>query len=124
MQHRYAFRCLFIYNKLWLGVANSVANLVKAGEIDRETILGLILPYLPNKHTAPYPTFLQWCRRHRGDDPPLGPAAAHILADPERLRGRRPLAAWEDHWKRLKTPPDMLEHLHAAWSAYQADFRP
>ena len=99
-------------------------DLVKAGEIDRDTILGLILPYLPNKHTAPYPTFLQWCRRHRGDDPPLGPAAAHILADPERLRGRRPLAAWEAHWKRSKTPPEMLEHLHAAWSAYQADFRP
>lgn len=106
----------------WPSTPGSDLNdLVKSGELTRDGMLCLILPKLPNSHTRiSGPTFTQWCRLHQADDSPDGAAAAFVLADPRRLKGRRPLAAWHSHWRRTGVPPDKLDQLLAAWSSYRA----
>lgn len=107
----------------WPGKSGADLNdLVKSGDLTRDDVLSLILPKLPNSHTrVSGPTFTQWCRAHTGDPPPIGPAVAYVLADPLRLTGRRPLAAWQRHWQRIATPPDTQADLLAAWKAYRLE---
>jgi hypothetical protein len=95
-------------------------DMVRSGEITRDLLLYHILKCFPSSRThASGPTFLEWCRQHRADLAPIGPAAAHVVADPNRLRGRRPLAAWQTRWKRSRVPRELLKDLTFAWNTYR-----
>ena len=95
-------------------------DLVKKGDVTRDLILSLILPKLPNSHTrVSGPTFVQWCRLHKADPDPVGRAVGYVLSDPLKLSGRRPLRAWQAHWQRIETPPEILLLLNSTWTAYR-----
>ncbi len=63
--------------------------------------------------------FVRWCRRHRTDPAPLRAAAAHILSDRSRPKGRRPPIVWVRHWDKTYVPPDLLAALNDALHAFR-----
>ena len=96
-------------------------DMVKSGSFTRNHMLALLLPRLPTAKASRPPglTFVQWCRRHRTDPAPLGAAAAHILSDRSRPKGRRPPIVWVRHWDKTGVPPDLLTALNDALHAFR-----
>lgn len=97
-------------------------DLIKAGELDRPTLLGFLQPLMASSRTRTRgPTFAKWCKAHAKDEEPVGPAAAYILSDTRKPKGRRPLKDWDRHWRKTQVPAALYADLCLAWSRYTAD---
>jgi hypothetical protein len=98
-------------------------DLVKAGEVTRDLLLSHFLPLMPSRHERPRgPTFARWCRESRYRlEGGLLRAANHLLADKTKPAGRRPLPAWEKHWKHSGVPPDLFLELGVLWNTYRTE---
>lgn len=96
-------------------------DLVKAGELDRPTLLAFLQPLMATSRTRTRgPTFGKWCREHQKDPEPIGPAAAYILSDTRKPKGRRPLKDWDRHWRKTQVPADLYADLCLTWESYRA----
>jgi hypothetical protein len=98
-------------------------DMVKSGELDRDTLISYIQPTLPQRRQAIVPAFTTWCRAaaKHAEDPAVRAGAAHVSTDKARPGARRPLRVWQKHWSRIAVGDHLMVCLLAAWSAYRAD---
>jgi hypothetical protein len=94
-------------------------DLVKSGELDRDTFLHFILPHMPLRKGRG-PTFLAWCKE-REHDPEFGDAARYVIRDTAKPKGRRPLRDWERHWTKSRVPTALYTDLCLAWQRHIED---
>lgn len=91
-------------------------DLVKSGELDRETMLHYIMPHMPLRKGRGL-TFRAWCEKHQYH-PEFSTAAQYVLADTGKPKGRRPLKDWERHWTKSRVPSDLYTDLCLAWQRH------
>lgn len=95
-------------------------DMIKSGELTRPLLLGYIQPLMVTAKTKPKgPTFAAWCKKHVKAEAPIGPAARYVVADKKKPSGRRPLRAWENHWRKSQVPEDLFGDLALTWNHYR-----
>lgn len=98
-------------------------DLIKSGELTRPLLLAYIQPLMVTARTKPKgPTFARWCKaKVKTTDPVISRAALFVTLDKKKPTGRRPLRAWETHWRKSKVPEDLFGDLALTWNQYRAD---
>lgn len=97
-------------------------DLVKSGEIDRPLMLAFLQPLMRDpKIKSKGPTFSKWCAAKTKAPDPIGAAARFVVDDKTKPKGRRPLRAWEGHWRKMKVPSDLFGDLSLAWTLYRTE---
>lgn len=92
-------------------------DLWKARLISRDLLLGFLLPKMASRKNKPGPTFLRWCKTQLVG--PHAAAAAIVIGDKARPKGRRPLTVWKRHWTKRQLDPGIIRSLADAFSAYR-----
>jgi hypothetical protein len=95
-------------------------DLVKSGELDRDTLLHHLTPLMPLRK-GPTITFLSWCLKKKDAPGEIGRAATYVVNDKARPKGRRPLRDWDRHWRKCRVPEDLYQDLSVAWSQYHTE---
>ena len=69
-----------VITALWPNTEKSDLNdLVKSGELDRDTLLSVIQPLMIHPRPKPRPpTFAKWSQAHKKDPEPTGPTATFV----------------------------------------------
>jgi hypothetical protein len=102
----------------WPSTAGSDFNdLWKDRLITRELLLGYLLPKMASRRNKPGPTFLRWCRTQLSGS--HATAAALVIGDRARPKGRRPITVWKRHWIKRGIDPGVISSLVDAFSAYR-----
>jgi len=89
--------------------------------ITREILLTFLLPKMASRRDKPGPTFLRWCRTQLSGT--HATAAAIVIGDKSRPKGRRPVAVWKRHWNKRCHDPGLIQSLVDAFSAYRLSCR-
>lgn len=95
-------------------------DLIKSGELDRETFLCHLQPLLPDPRAKVRgPTFAAWCRERQGEPDPVGSAARYVVQDKGKPKGRRPLKVWDRYWRKTQVPESLYADLCLLHAAYR-----
>lgn len=99
---------------------NDFNDIVKSGELDRDTFLAYIREKLPRaKERTNYPTFRQWLDAHVSPDATHHHAYASLATANYRPLGRAPLHKWQTLWKKHHDN-ETLDLLTTAYRSYLA----
>jgi hypothetical protein len=100
------------------------SDLWKAGLVDRDRLAGAFARQLRcgrlRGRPKMGPTFLQFCRLNRRRKDEIGEIARRIIADPQRLTGRKPLRVWEQQYLTRYVPQEHHAAFYHAWREFVA----